>query len=158
MRERLSNAQYRFLRQMERQPAEDGKDEKRLPDVEPLVLARWLASPPFKRRLGNTLIALRQRRELAMMFAAARAAERLSHAMEKGAPTDRTAIRACLELVKLVRMREHKPLAEPPTDRQLREKRLQERITQELYSSRTSAARRREITAVLESFKKQGQT
>src|SRR5688500_13105571 len=63
MRERLSNAQYRFLRQMEKQPADVGKDEKRLADVEPLVLARWLASPPFKRRLEKTLLALRQRRE-----------------------------------------------------------------------------------------------
>ena len=158
MRERLSNAQYRFLRQMEKQPADDGKDEKRLADVEPLVLARWLASPPFKRRLDKTLLALRHRRELAVMFAAARASEWLSHAVDKGASADGGAVRCCLELVKLVRTREHKPLAERPTDRQLREKRLSERISRELYSSKTNAARRREITAVLERLEKQGQS
>ena len=42
--------------------------------------------------------------------------------------------------------------------RQLREKRLSERISRELYSSKTNAARRREITAVLERLEKQGQS
>ena len=92
------------------------------------------------------------------MFAAARASERLSQAIEKGTPADGGAVRWCLELVKLVRTREHKPLAERPTDRQLREKRLAERISRELYSSKTNAARRREITAVLERLEKQGKT
>jgi hypothetical protein len=117
MRTRLSNAQYRFLRQIETEWSNEGQADQRLSEVEPLVLARWMASPPFRRRLGKTLGALRQRRELAVTFAAARAAERLRQALERGESPGGTIVRSWLELVKLVRAREQNPLQGDPGDR-----------------------------------------
>ena len=120
MRDRLSNAQHKFLREIEQEWADEKSARRRLASLPPLVLARWMESAPFRRRLTKTLYAVRQCREVAMSMASVRAAERICAAMEAGTSLSGAELRACLELVRQERERERNPLRRPPTDEEVR--------------------------------------
>ncbi len=148
MPERLTNAQREFLRALEKEWTDEQKSAQRLASVPPLVLARWLEAPPFKRRLRLTLRALRCRREIAVVLSGARASERLCAEMSKVASLKSAAeLRACLELIKLVDARERKPVPEEPSEREERAMRRREKIHRELFSGRLNAKQDRALRA-----------
>lgn len=99
----LTPAQSTFLGALELECGAGDPPTRLLAHIRPMLLARWLSVPAFRKRLRQLLRVSGHRREMTLCFAAIRAAERLGAGVDDAKALGAEQRRTCVQIVKLAR-------------------------------------------------------